>query len=176
MRIAPFARAAAGTAAAVIASSGLAFALTAAPADLPEQAQVPSEIGAERAEGTQGDEAAAAGLEEAAAHHEEAEANHAAARAFAERIREWTACIQDNAANAETPRGDDFDPKDGCEDVKPETTPSGQPFDPGADERSEAAEEGGEDAPDDAGAEGRATAEEHRGDAGPPEGAGPADR
>ena len=168
MRIRLFARAAAGGAAALLAGSGLAFAVTTAAADLPDEAQVPSSIElrrADRAEDRPAVEPAGAGEDEAQARQADAEANHEAATAFAEQIREWTDCINDNATDAPKPRVADFDPKDGCEDVKPETTPGGQPFDPGADgdEGSETADGSGEGAPEDPGAEGRATADEHRG-------------
>ncbi len=183
MRISLFARAAAGTAAAVIASSGIAFALTGAPADLPDDAQLPdAALGAaadpeDAPEGTPGEDAAAAGQEEAEVRQAEAEANHAAATAFAEDIRAWTDCIQDNAANSDTPRDEGFDPKDGCEDVKPETTPSGEPFEPGSDDEGPAPSEAGSEASSE-GADRREAADENRGDAGPadagaPEDAGP---
>jgi len=163
MRISLFARAAAGTVGALVASSSVAFALAGAPEDAGGPEEDPrSEVAVAAVEnaGAQGDDASTAGQEASEARTEEAAANHAAATQFASDIRAWTSCIQENAANPEeTPRDDDFDPKDGCEGVASETTPGGQPFNPGADDSDL-----GPTA--DAGAEGRAIGEEHRGDAG----------
>lgn len=75
---------------------------------------------------------------------EAARARAAAAHEHAGQIREWTACIAANAANPEdAPRDDTFDPKIGCEDLRPATTPDGLPH--GADDE-EAEARGDEDA------------------------------
>jgi hypothetical protein len=65
----------------------------------------------------------------------------AAALEHAAQIREWTACIRANASNPEDrPRDDSFDPKIGCEDLRPATTPGGHPH--GADDADDDGEAG----------------------------------